>query len=413
MSNLSIQPGGNITSEQRGYRRGLILGLTMAESMLLLAFCLLLAAGAFLIKEQQNTAELKRELDNARQDAEMLSEQFKQFEGFENVHFDEWRELTIANKRLQDEGIVLVEMVENAKVIKAVLERKLSEKDIETASLLLTKFDPVLADGTVSAEEDLETFAELVRKLMAAEIIAGDEIDGMLAAVEKLKSIKQDGSLPSEEELDEIVRVTRALTARTEGEQQITDALDDLIQKAGLYIESDGTDEPHDWPPIINLSEADKYFFRSGSAELSPSFEQMLIDSIAPQIAETATQYAVDVIEVIGHTDEQRMGRTRSNLDEEIKNVIGGKASPSRLQPADNAGLGLARAIAVAEVLKKVPSLQKFTILPMSGAQLIMPGDTLMDGTQEGDVAARRRIEIRVRKRNDFSAGDQRTLASN
>ena len=34
--------------EHKGYNRGLILGLTMAESMLLLVFCLLLVAAAMI-----------------------------------------------------------------------------------------------------------------------------------------------------------------------------------------------------------------------------------------------------------------------------------------------------------------------------------------------------------------------------
>lgn len=47
-TSMSMQ-GTSVSSEQRGYSRGLILGLTMAESMLLLVFCLLLAAGAIVV----------------------------------------------------------------------------------------------------------------------------------------------------------------------------------------------------------------------------------------------------------------------------------------------------------------------------------------------------------------------------
>jgi len=63
------------------------------------------------------------------------------------------------------------------------------------------------------------------------------------------------------------------------------------------------------------------------------------------------------------------------------------------LHPADNAGLGLARAIAVAKVLKSVPALQRLPFCHV-GAQLILPDDTLPNGTQAGDVKSRRRIEI-------------------
>ena len=68
------------------------------------------------------------------------------------------------------------------------------------------------------------------------------------------------------------------------------------------------------------------------------------------------------------------------------------------LEPADNAGLGLARAISVANVLRGNPALSGITVLPLSAAQLILPGDTLTVG-QAGNVETRRRIEIRIRRR--------------
>ncbi len=68
-----------------------------------------------------------------------------------------------------------------------------------------------------------------------------------------------------------------------------------------------------------------------------------------------------------------------------------GKLPISAVEPADNAGLGLARAIAVANVLKANPKLKNVTILPMSAAQLILPGDTITAGqagaVDPGDVS--------------------------
>jgi hypothetical protein len=63
------------------------------------------------------------------------------------------------------------------------------------------------------------------------------------------------------------------------------------------------------------------------------------------------------------------------------------------------------RAIAVAEVLRRDNRLNGATILPVSAARPILPGDTLTDGLQTGDVEARRRIEMRVRRRSDQIAG--------
>jgi hypothetical protein len=124
-----------------------------------------------------------------------------------------------------------------------------------------------------------------------------------------------------------------------------------------------------------------------------------LTDKVVPKILQIAAQYPdVDIIEIVGHTDEQLIRRRYSNLDGTLIDVLrhGDVAS---LIPADNAGLGIARAVAVVTRLLEDSRLQpRFSrILPMSGAQLIQVDETLTRGSQ-GDVRERRRIEIRLRK---------------
>ncbi|MER9599082.1 hypothetical protein [Mesorhizobium sp. M0244] len=157
------------------------------------------------------------------------------------------------------------------------------------------------------------------------------------------------------------------------------------------------TRQPRDLPPIINLSEAEGYSFEVSSAGLKPDFHAKLENVIAKQIAAIVAKYDVDVVEVIGHTDEQRLSR-QSNMDYVFGRVLSGDEDVSKMEPGDNAGLGLARAISVVSVLKKIPELEHLNILPMSGGQLILPDDRLTNGVQSGDAPARRRIEIRVRK---------------
>jgi len=158
--------------------------------------------------------------------------------------------------------------------------------------------------------------------------------------------------------------------------------------------ETDG----HKWPPIINLSEAEGYFFSSGSASLDDKFSKHLKSAIPEKLMDIAAKFDVNVIEVIGHTDEQPLSARTSNLDRELPKILAG-GSISDLKPADNAGLGLARALAVANVLSTDTRLAKFRILPLSGAQLIDNNDRLTRPTDKpGDVKERRRIEIRMRK---------------
>ena len=155
----------------------------------------------------------------------------------------------------------------------------------------------------------------------------------------------------------------------------------------------------HQWPPIIRLSEADGNFFKTGSAELSPEFREKLMTSTPEQILALIKKYDVDVIEVVGHTDEQPVGLRQSNLDRDLVPVLRNYASIGSLVPADNAGLGLARAVSVVSVLSRSPLLSGYKLIPLSGAQLVNTDETLaIGGAFSGDVRERRRIEIRLRK---------------
>jgi hypothetical protein len=169
----------------------------------------------------------------------------------------------------------------------------------------------------------------------------------------------------------------------------------DLIEQ-GIRAEKQGE---HDWPPIINLSEAQNHFFEIGKAELSPAFESHLRAVIGPQLQQLAQRFRTGTIEVIGHTDEQRISQRPSNLDAALLDIVRGTTSVSSLIPADNAGLGLARAVAVARILTQDERLAPYTILPLSAGQLITTSDRLTQGGGTADKE-RRRIEIRLRRSN-------------
>jgi outer membrane protein OmpA-like peptidoglycan-associated protein len=161
----------------------------------------------------------------------------------------------------------------------------------------------------------------------------------------------------------------------------------------------------HQWPPIIRMSEADGYFFKSGSAELSPSFQETLLTRTPAEILNYIRKYDVDIIEVVGHTDERPIGlRQFSNLDRDLLPVLKSEAAVVSLVPADNAGLGLARAVAVVSVLRQSPLLAGYKLIPLSGAQLVNTDETLAILPSPGDIQQRRRIEIRLRKSSSSEA---------
>ena len=78
--------------------------------------------------------------------------------------------------------------------------------------------------------------------------------------------------------------------------------------------------------------------------------------------------------------------------------MLRNSANIASVVPADNAGLGLARAVSVVSVLLQNKALSGYKLLPLSGAQLINNDETLAISGTAGDVLERRRIEIRLRK---------------
>jgi outer membrane protein OmpA-like peptidoglycan-associated protein len=168
-----------------------------------------------------------------------------------------------------------------------------------------------------------------------------------------------------------------------------------LVVNADEALKSAGR---HNWPPIIPLKDADGYHFLVGSAQPSSDFVTKLTNDIVPEILKYSDEFQTDVIEVVGHTDAQPIQGIVSNLDAMSWEVLLRGQPASKLSAADNAGLGLARAIAIVQVLAGDNRLKKFTILPSSSAQLIDTNGKLADGVSNGDVQQRRRIEIRLRQ---------------
>lgn len=175
------------------------------------------------------------------------------------------------------------------------------------------------------------------------------------------------------------------------------------VKKYEQQLQEVATNKPegNNWPPIISLADAKDYSFTVGSAVLSESFEAKLKTEIAQKILETLKEYDADLIEVIGHTDRQPMGRSKKNTNlDYIGMEYFDTTSSTALEVSDNAGLGFARAMSVTKELMQVPSLLSYTILPYSGAHFISPNEEMSTGDEIIDSSELRRIEIRVRRKN-------------
>jgi outer membrane protein OmpA-like peptidoglycan-associated protein len=339
---------GQIIRQSSSYRQGLVLGLTMAEIMILLVFCLLIAMAAFLRVEHDKREQVEKELDEVR------------------VERNSEHDLVMDVK--QNLGIL-------DRIRSAVGSRDPGAVDEYWRELVESH------DMVASAANSGLPPAQLTDRLNDA-------------ANFKARGIDAEKALRDEDIVASIEKVMPNVRDRATTPGQIAE----LVGR-GLQANSG-----HQWPPIIKLSEAAGYHFKSGSAELSERFRNDLAGPISAQIVGLIKQYDVDVIEVVGHTDERPVGARQSNLDSDLLPVLRNSADIASVMPADNAGLGLARAVSVVSVLLQSSALSGYKLLPLSGAQLINNDETLAISGTPGDVLERRRIEIRLRKSAPYEA---------
>jgi flagellar motor protein MotB len=306
---------------ERGHRRGVVLGLTMAEMMLLLLFCLLLVSGALLQEQEKKIEAAEQRVD------ELVAA------GATSASPEE-------KKRVADD-----------------------RKELEKLRAEATKWAELLpADSKPTATGTLPD--ETWRELKVAQEIGQAMVDRGLTLSETISRV------------DQVAEVEPP------------------------------SPSGHDWPPMITLGN-DEFRFVTSSAELSDAFRARLETDIAQQVRDLLQRYDVDVVEVVGHTDEQPIKSTQqSTLDTLAIPVLNGEAPITDLKPVDNAGLGLARAIAVANVLERELGGTGVKIVPLSGAQLILPGDVVSNGLNPNDDRNRRRIELRVRRSNGIEGAE-------
>ena len=307
---------GQIVRQSSSYRQGLVLGLTMAEVMILLIFCLLIALAAVLRTEMAKLAEAK-----AAPTEQGIS---------------------------QNDHEVLREVRKNSALYDRMLAASTSPNSKQA-----DEFWRDLFEGQSLAEE--------YRK----EGLAPEQVRAMVASANQLQAKGVDARTALRD-ADIVAKIQKVMPGAASPSAPIEKIID-VVQR-GLNEQSNGG---HQWPPIISLSEANGHYFKTGSAELSPEFKFELTNETPSRILELIKQYDVDVIEVVGHTDEQPNSSRPSNLDGELLPVLRNTTSVSNLVPADNAGLGLARAVSVLSVLRQSPLLQDYKLIPLSGAQLV------------------------------------------
>ena len=334
-------------NDNESYRRGIIFGLTMAEILLLLLFCLLLLLAGVWEKNQN----LEGIIDNLYPpNGPPVTDINEVLDDYQKVK----RELDQEKVKNKDLNNKISELNDTIKKLKKLLEN--CEKGPTTA------VNENYVQVPTNEWTDTTTKAQIY-----------DKNGWIIDFINNLPSDLRDLAL-NEDKLKHCKKLIN-------NQSEIATA------KSG-----------NDWPPIITLSEAEKFSFESGTAIPNQFFIDEIRGSIKDKIIKTSQKYETDIIEVIGHTDYERVGSShKTNLDNQAHLSYFGKNNKP-LDAVDNAGLGFARAVEVAKLLRSIPELSQYTILPYSGGQLINTYDRIIEEKEIIKDPKRRRIEIRVRR---------------
>ncbi|MDQ2861669.1 MAG: hypothetical protein M3T55_13315, partial [Pseudomonadota bacterium] len=119
--------GGDIGRQQAQYRRGLVLGFTVAETMLLILFALMLALGFVLMKRDRELAALTGEISSLREKQQFLAAKLEVYQaiaanGPTDQFFHELVRARVLQASLAARAAQLAESEKAASRLEAVLD---------------------------------------------------------------------------------------------------------------------------------------------------------------------------------------------------------------------------------------------------------------------------------------------------
>lgn len=242
-----------------------------------------------------------------------------------------------------------------------------------------------------------------------------DEVARLNAEIDRLKSF-----VGKESELDAKIRLLEKELAVQKSAHQILEAelfeSEKNLKKAEEALEKERAKTPTDEPPNIVLKQDESFVFPSLQAtvpqEFKDRFKKEKKDAV---IAALNSPSNIEVIEIIGHTDNLQVGG-KSNVDTNLETVYAGTKDVSILAFGSNCELGLGRAIAVKSMLEVFldelstkdgltnegnERIRNLTYRTYSAAQLF-PTDPARPGRAED-----RRIEIRFTRLRKTSEANE------
>lgn len=165
-----------------------------------------------------------------------------------------------------------------------------------------------------------------------------------------------------------------------------------------------------DPPPTMRLAAAENYHFQSNKAEV-PSLEDPLRLAVIAQILDAYKNHDIDHIMFIGHTDcKEHQTMLSGNVDETLSGALAAANTGKPGQPiiqdmkvADNAGLGMKRAIAFLNMVKSAPELkgQDYQFRVTSAAHLY-PAESVKEKEYRDLCSKKYKVEVYRRFDEEF-----------
>lgn len=184
-----------VAEQNRAYRRGLVLGLTMAEIAILIIFCLLLAS-AFLMKQKEKDIKLLTTQKNELVQVQQMVDRIRA-RGGDPEKFDElFQEL----KRVQEQATKTLEVQAKLDTLREETKQMVADaayaKEIKK-SLKDTPFNEKSAAAITEALKASGDVAKIAAEKKEAEVEA-ERLKGQLANAQKtLARYGKGGELPS------------------------------------------------------------------------------------------------------------------------------------------------------------------------------------------------------------------------
>ena len=313
----------DVQLSDRNYRRGAIMGLTIAEAFILIAFALLLLFAFWQWEmEKQNTPEVVafKELSYEKRQTVLASARDGSIEAFiylkeQGADFatpasveepkDKWRFVD------QDEVLRLIDAVEK---LPKDMQRDLADMvEAEKAKELLSKM--AILEKLVEAGESVE---ELIASSQASKLIdeSGKSIEELLQTAQIIEKLTVSGKSVEEliataaalEDLEKAGRTLEGITGtiRDAGAQEaalvgaLRSELGGIVSNMGGYIDDTGA-----------IILPDGVLFQQGEATIRPSLKQFLRQACQPWLSTLKDSgIAISEVKIEGHASSEWRSRS-------------------------------------------------------------------------------------------------------